>query len=461
MDIFYDICGFGKKGMECFGKYFILFVTFFYVQTYSLRAQVADRILAIVDKEVILESDLESQVEYLKKTEEIDDEHAIRCLVFENLLTNKLLLAKARLDSLKVSDEQVENEVNRRLSILVMQAGGESNFEQITKKSVLQFKIELRPKILEQMLIEQQKSKITENIKVTPKEVQVFFEQIPKDSLPYLPAEVEAYKIIVYPKASEESKQAAKLKIQDIRKQILGGSSFEDLAKFYSQDYESAKQGGYLGEFKKGQMVPEFEEVAFSLKENEISEVFETSYGYHIIKLHKILGDHCKASHILIVPEKGPQDEQKALERLKQIRQEIMDSLKFEVAASRYSEDAQSKMYGGMILNPSTGEPRVPIDQLDPEIYLTIDKMKEGDISEPKEFLPKNPSLSKGYQIIYLKKIYPPHKASLENDYGKFKQLTLQNKQMEALEKWFKKAKEQVYIEIKDSSCKQALENWQ
>lgn len=426
----------------------------------SIQAQVLDRILAVIDEDVILESELENQISYLKKMGEADEDGTLRCFVFETMLTNKLLLAKARLDSLKVNDEQVENELNRRLNMFIMQSGGETEFEKIVGKSILQFKIELRPKIKEQLLIEQQKNKITENVQVSPKEIRQFFNQIPVDSLPFLPAEVEVYQIVIIPKPSQENKEKAKAKLKNIRNQILAGSSFEDMARFYSEDYESAKQGGSLGEFKKGQMVPEFDDVVFSLKEGEISEVFETQYGYHIVKLHKIMGDRAKASHILIVPEKTPKDEELALEKLKKIRQEILDSTKFELAAVKYSDDLQSKMYGGLIMNPQTGEPRVPLDQLEPEIFLTIDKMQEGEISEPKEFYSKNPRIGKAYHIVYLKKKYPPHLANFETDYAKFKQAALQAKKMEVMEKWFQKAKEQVYIDIKDSECKQALENW-
>ncbi len=433
----------------------------FYIFYQPINAQILDRILAVIDEDVILESDLENQIAYLKKMGEKDEDGTLRCFVFENMLTNKLLLAKARLDSLKVSDEQVENELNRRLNMFIMQSGGEVEFEKIMGKSILQFKIELRPKIKEQLLIEQQKNKITENVQVTPKEIRQFFNQIPKDSLPYLPAEVEAYQIVIIPKPSQESKEKAKSKLKNIRNQILAGSSFEDMAKFYSEDIESAKQGGSLGEFKKGQMVPEFDDVVFSLKEGEISEVFETQYGFHIVKLHKIMGDRAKASHILIIPEKTNKDEELALEKIRKVRQEILDSTKFEIAAVKYSDDPQSKIYGGLIINPQNGEPRVPLDQLEPEVYLTIDKMNEGEISEPKEFYSKNPRIGKAYHIIYLKKKYQPHVASLDSDYAKFKQAALEAKKQEAIEKWFMKAKEQVYIDIKDHECKQALENWQ
>jgi len=437
---------------------FGLMCCFFIVQ--PINGQVLDRILAIVDEDVILETDLENQVSYLKKMGESDPDGTLRCFVFESMLSNKLLLAKARLDSLKVNDEQVENELNRRLNMFVMQSGGEAEFEKIMGKSILQFKIELRPKIKEQLLIDQQKNKITENVQITPKEIRQFFNQIPTDSLPFLPAEVEVYQIVIIPKPSQESKEKAKAKLKNIRSQILSGSAFEDMAKFYSEDVESAKQGGSLGEFKKGQMVPEFDEVVFSLKEGEISEVFETQYGFHIVKLHKIMGDRAKASHILIVPEKTSQDEEIALQKIQKILKEIKDSTKFEIAASKYSDDPQTRMYGGLIMNPQNGEPKIPLDLLEPEVYLTIDKMQEGEISEPKEYYSKNPRIGKAYQIVYLKKKYPPHVANLEQDYTKFKQAALEAKKMEIMEKWFIKAKEQVYIDIKDNQCKQALENW-
>jgi peptidyl-prolyl cis-trans isomerase SurA len=422
-----------------------------------LRAQPVDRIMAIVDNEIILLSDLNGQYEYAVKNGQKDD-GTLRCAIFEQALMSKLLLSKAKADSLKVSDDQVESEMKRRVDGMAAQLGSIQELEKVYRKSLPEIKVDLRTSIRDQLLTDQQRQKIFDAITATPKEVKEFFNKIPKDSLPYLPAEVELSHVMFKPVASEASKAEAKKRLSDIRAQIASGQmKFEQMARFYGMD-GTAQQDGYLGEFGRGMMTPEFEEVVYTLNEGAVSEVFETPFGYHIAKLHKKLGDRVTASHILIIPKILPEDEKIAMEKLMAIRRKILaDSMTFEYAAAEFSEDKRTKDNGGVFLS-NTGETRIPLDQLDADLYFKIDQMKVGDISEPVEY--RRPGEMKAFHIVKLRTRIPPHLASLKDDYQKFQNACIQAKQAEAMEKWLKKSRTQVFIEIKDNDCSQALQNW-
>ena len=452
-----------KKHGAVFKKYgavFCLLMIIFLLWGGVLFSQPIDKIVAVIDEAIILDSDIKNQYDYYLKNGQKDD-GTLRCTVFENMLTSKLLLAKAKLDSLVVSDEQVEGELNRRVDYMIAQMGSQAEFEKFNKKTLLETKLELRPKIKEQLLVEQQKNKIFNNIKITPKDIKEFYQSLPDDSLPFLPSEVEIKQILIKPKPTAEAKKEAKEKLENIRKQILDGETeLATQAKLYSDDPSSAKQGGLLPPFGHGQMTPEFEEFAFSMNVGDLSPVFETPYGYHILSVLEKTTETVKASHILIRPQITKGDENKTIEELKNIRDMVLrDSITFEKAAQKYSQDPQSKDNGGTVTNQK-GESNIPLDQLDAGLYFTIDPMGAGEISEPKEFISPQLGPDKYFQILYLKKRTLPHKANLKEDYPKFHQVTTQAKQAEALDEWFQNAKKQVFIEIKDQSCSQALENW-
>lgn len=420
---------------------------------------ILDSVVAVVGEKMILASEVENQYQFLIKNGEQDD-GTLRCRILENLITNYLLLRKAELDSLKVTDDQIEAELNRRIGLMVDQAGSVELIEEIYGKSLLELKQELRPKIKEQLLIEQQKQKILGKVHVTPKDVKTFFSRIPKDSLPYLPSEVVIARIVRYPRPSEESKEKLRRKLEAIRQEIgEGKATFEEMARRYSQDLATSEKGGYLGTFGKGEMVPEFEEMVFRLNPGEISMPFETPYGMHIVKLHSRVGNKVEASLILLKFTILPSDEEKCIQDLLRIRELIlMDSLTFAEAAKQYSEDPMTKDNGGQVYT-SNGEVRIPLDLLDAETYLAIDPLKENEISEPVPFT-SPAGLLKGYQILYLIKRYPPHQANLKDDYHKFLKLAKQFKQMEAIDKWMQRAVSEVFLEIRNPDCAQSLAQW-
>jgi len=417
-----------------------------------------DAVIAVVDNNIILKSELENQLIYLKSGGQKDD-GTLRCRTFEEMLSNKLLLAKAQLDSLTVSEDQVENELLRRIENFVHYFGSVEKLEENYRKSLVELKMELRPEVRELLLIEQQKSKITSDLKLTPREVEAYYKEIPKDSLPFLPAEVILHQILIVPPVSEEQKGIAKKKLLEIREEIVSGKmKFVEMAKKYSMD-GSGQQGGYLGEFGRGRMVPEFEEVVYNLKEGELSGVVESEFGFHLILLHKRLGEQVSASHILIRPYKDKNDEKKAIEKLKEIKAMIAtDTISFEKAATRFTQDKEGKSCGGCILSPASGEYRIPMDLLDADLFFKVDKLAQGQISEPLELIQRDGS--KAFHILYVKKKFPPHVANLKDDYAKLQQAALELKKSESIEKWFDTARKQVYIDVKYKECVNAIRTW-
>ncbi len=419
-----------------------------------------DKVVAVIDNEIVLYSDIENQVNYLVQSGRREDRAFLRCEVFDQLLQEKLLLVKAKLDSLEVGEDEVEREVDRRVQYYTAQAGSVQELEKIYKKSLIEIKVDLRNDVRNQLLAQEQRSKIFENIRATPIEVQEFFGKIPRDSLPLLPAEVEIAHILLKPKPSRASKDAARLKLEGIRSQIVSGElTFEQCARVYGMD-GTARQDGDLGEFGRGMMTSAFEEQVYLLNEKQLSPVFETEFGYHLVRLDRRLGDRVRARHILIIPQITAEDEQLCKDQLMRLRQRVMgDSISFEKAAAEFSQDPNSKDNGGLImLNGS--DMRIPLDQLESDLYFKIDQMKVGEISEPMEYVQRGGGREKAFHIVKLRDRLAPHQANLADDYQKFYNATVQSKRATELTSWFKRSRQQVFVEIKDIGCAQALQNW-
>ncbi|MEM7037931.1 MAG: peptidylprolyl isomerase [Bacteroidota bacterium] len=438
----------------------ILFIALFLTGFVALQAQSIDKIISIVGEDVILKSDVEAQYAYFKANGQKDD-GTMRCQILEKLIIEKLLLNKARQDSLEVTEEQVEGELQRKLDYFISGYGGVDKLEEIYRKPLIEIRADLRPDIKESLLIDKMRQKVVSGVKVTPREVKKFYEEIPVDSLPFLPAEVEMFHLVKRPTATDANKDRAHKALAEYRERIVAGKDdFGDIARKISRDFASAKAGGKLPEFGRGRMVPEFEEVAFKTKEGEVSKVFETDYGFHILRVDKRIGEVITAAHILVPPEITIEDDSTAMQSLRDIRAEIeeKDSLSFEKAAMRYTDDISTQSCGGCIKNPQTGEGRVPLDLLDADFYLKVDGMKEGEMTPPMEWI--QPDGKKAFHILYLKRRTPPHIANLEDDYQKLQQAALSTKQATELERWFERARKNIYIVIKDPDCREALSNW-
>ncbi|MHC1708347.1 MAG: peptidylprolyl isomerase [Bacteroidales bacterium] len=434
----------------------IVLLNLFFAKGISAQGQdkVIDQVVAVVAGYSILESDIQNQYLQYKMQGVIANVSDLRCTILENLLFQKLMLNQAEIDSITVTDEQVETELNRKLRYYIAQFGSEEKFVEFYKKPIPEFKEEFREIVREQNKIEQVQFNITKDIKITPSEVKSFFNRMPKDSIPLLNAEVEIGQIIKNPPISVAEKVRVKDKLNELRNRILKGEDFTTLAVLYSEDPGSSKKGGELGFVGRGELYPEFEAIAFNLKKNEVSEILETQAGFHIIQLIERKGDYINVRHILLQPKVSPEDLSQARQILEKASLKIKkDSLSFEKAALEYSDDP-SKTNGGLMVNMETGTTKFEMDQVDPAISFALDKMNVGDISQP--LVMRTDEGKQAYRIVYLKSRTSPHRASLKEDYDRIQQWALQEKNMKTIDKWISEKVSKTYVNIIDDykQCK-------
>ncbi|OKL39261.1 peptidylprolyl isomerase [Pontibacter flavimaris] len=406
-----------------------------------------DGIIAKVDNHVILRSDLEfGYLQYLTQSKQQPSEE-LKCQVFSSLLQDKLLLARAEIDSITVEDGMVASELDDRINYLASQVGGTERLEQYYNKSLRQLKDELRKTVREQLLMERMQREITSKVAVTPKEIKKYFNNIPKDSLPYFSTEVEIGQIVNIAEIGREQKQEARQKLEELRKRIVAGEDFATLAKQYSQDPGSAQDGGVLGFFKKKELVPEYEAAALRLEPGGISNVIESQFGFHLIQLIERRGQEFNTRHILIKPATATVDIAAASAELDSVRNLIMsDSLTFAQAAKEHSDDTNTKDNGGMLTSRATGTTYIPMDQVDPAIFFVIDTLEVGEISRPVAYT--TPDGKDAVRILYLKSKTQPHLANLTDDYQKIANAALAERRSKAVNEWFKKNISTVYIEV-------------
>ncbi|MBT1702643.1 peptidylprolyl isomerase [Chryseosolibacter indicus] len=407
---------------------------------------VVDEIIAKVDNYIVLKSDLEKVYQdYLANGGSPSME--TRCQYLAMLVRNKLMLAKAEIDSVVVLDAEVDANTQRRMDVILAQSGRTvDELEGLYGKTLEQIRNELRDQIREQMVVSKMEETITSGIAVTPSEVKKFFNKIPKDSLPYFSASVEVAQIVKIAKVSNEQKQKTRNQLLDIRSRILAGESFGALAKEFSDDPSALSNSGEMGWSARGRMVPEFEAMAFKLKPGEISMPFESAFGMHIMQLIERRGNEYNSRHILISPEPSAKDLQDVTHFLDSIRTLIVnDSLTFQKAAKEFSDDVPTKGNGGFFSDPDGGT-KLTVDELDPVVFFKIDSMKVGDISKPVAY--RTDDGKNAVRILYYKSRIPPHIASLEEDWHRIQAATLNEKKNRILQKWFEKAKADVFINI-------------
>ncbi len=407
---------------------------------------VVDEVIAKVDNYIVLKSELERF--YLEQlTAGAPQSQELKCQCLAALMRNKLMMAKAEIDSVIVADADVDANTQRRMDLILAQSGRSPNeLEELYGKTLEQIKAELRDQIREQMVVSKMESTITEGLTVTPAEVRRFFNKIPKDSLPYFSASVEVAQIVKMAESSEAQKQATRNQLLDLRTRILSGEDFTELARKYSDDPSVLSNGGDMGWVGRGRMVPEFEAMAFKLKEKEISMPFETDFGFHIMQLLGRRGNEYHSRHILISPKPSAQDLQRASAFLDSIRTLILaDSMTFESAAKEFSDDKDTKGNGGFFADEEGGI-QVAIDELDPIVFFKVDSMSVGDISTPMTY--RTNDQKDAVRILYYKSRIPPHQASLEKDYHRIQRATLNEKKSKVLQRWFAKAREDVFIDL-------------
>lgn len=442
----------------------LLLLAIIFVQLLQAQPNVADEIIAHVGNTIILRSELEEQIVRTKaETGYSGDMNTLRCQVLQQLLVQKLILHQAKVDSTKLSDEEVENELDRRLRYYINMVGSAEAFEKYYGKTPLQFKDDFRDNIHDVMLIERKQEEITSKVKVTPAEVKQFFNQIPKDSLPKFDAEVEMSEIVVKPQVAKAQKEKAYNDLADLRRRIIEKTDeFSTLAVIYSNDPGSASRGGDLGVVERGRMVPEFEAAAFKLKTvGDISPIIETQYGYHIIQLEEKLADKVRIKHILIKPKITAEELNNAVNMLDTIRISIVNKkYSFEHAVEKYSQSEMSKSSGGIMVNPQSGDNSFKINDLDKDQYLAIDTLNIGDITKP--FLSINQMGEQEYKLIKLNSRTTPHVANLEMDYNKMNNAALAQKKQQTLLTWIETAIKNKYIKINTpiANCDE-LKDWQ
>lgn len=433
--------------MKKFGLTVIGFLLLFSV---SKAQRTVDKIAGVVGSSIILQSDIEQQyAQYLVAGNQPNP--AVKCQVMQNLLTQKILAAQAVIDSVSVKEDEVDNEIDRRMRNMIQRAGGQDRLEQFLGRSVIQYKDEIRNEIRESMVADRMRAKITEKVSVTPLEVKNYFEKIPKDSLPTFNKEVEVGVIAFNPTLTKEEKAAARQKAEDLLARVKKGEDFGNLARLYSQDPGSSIEGGDLGFFDRNTMAKEFTAWAFKLKAGEISPVFETEFGFHFLQVIERRGEQVHARHILVIPQLT----QASLDRAKSKADSIYTlmtknkQVDFSAAAGYYSDDKETKYNGGMMLNADNVQARttfIPTDKLDPQIALVIDTMKVGHISAPVLFTGQD--TKKSYRIFYLKTVVDAHKANLAQDFPKIKDAAYNDKLNRTVSEWFEKKRKENYIRI-------------
>jgi len=357
------------------------------------------------------------------------------------------MLAKAEIDSVVVLDAEVDMNTQNRMDMILAQSGRTvDELEVLYGKTMEQVRLELREQIREQMIVSRMEEELTKGIVVTPSEVKKFFNRIPKDSLPYFSASVEVAQIVKIAKVNSAQENETKGELISIRNRILAGEDFNKLAKDYSDDPSVIQNGGEMGWSGRGRMVPEYEAMAFKLKPNEISMPFKSPFGIHIMQLIERRGNEYNSRHILMSPKPSQGDLDAAKGYLDSMRILIVnDSIKFQAAAKEYSDDVATKGNGGFFSDNSGGL-QLTVDELDPIVFFKLDSMKVGDVSKPITY--RTDDGKDAVRILFYKARIAPHQASLEQDWTKIQAATLNEKKEKILEKWFQKARMDVFINI-------------
>ena len=410
------------------------------------QTQVADKIVGVVGNKIILQSDINQQFIGEKQNNPNLPDSA-KCTMLYTMLAQQILVEQAGRDSVIVSDEEVESNLDNRLRSWIQDAGGKEKLEEASGRTIYQLKDDYRDFFKDKMTAERMQSQIMHNVKITPQEVEAFFNKIPKDSLPPFPASVVVGQIVVKPKVDPEIEQLAKEKLEGIRKEIVdNGKSFATMAGIYGMD-DTKDRGGEL-EINRKDVDPQFVSAAYRLQPGEISPVIKTKFGFHIIQMIRRMGEEAKERHIVIVPEITNVDLQKTLKKLDSVRSDLVSGkLAFPEAVGKYSTDDQSKMTGGMVYDQAGGT-SLGIDQLDPEMARSVGEMKVGEYSQPQIFTDNPYTKTRACRILYLKGRTDPHILNLKDDYAKIQQKALEFKQNEFMSKWVGDRISTYYIKI-------------
>lgn len=398
---------------------------------------VADKIVGIVGDKIILRSDVYNDILDRQRRNEPVPENA-PCMILDQILIIKALVLQAEKDSIVVGDEEIEALLENQVRGFINMYGSREALEEIAGRTIYQIKEDFRTSFREKKLAERMREKVVENLKITPLEVKQYWDKIPKDSLPFYESEVEVGEIVIYPKASRDFEKLAMDELAEYKRQIESGSSkIETLASLYTDDPGSKQTGGqYTISRNEKSWDPAFVNHAFRLKDGQVSPVFKSKFGYHIIQMVNRSGDDAIVRHILRIPKVTDAETNEALAKLDSVRAKLMaGTMSFGEATAKYSEDEAAKYFAGLKQAPQTGGSFLTMDMLDKDLVLMLDKMKVGEYSKPVAYTDEN--RKKATRIVYLKSRTEPHRENMKDDYNRIAQRALEMKKGIALEKWF------------------------
>jgi len=417
------------------------------VEKIQLKRAKVDGIIATVGDYLVLDSDIDKA--FLELSSQGNSiKNITRCQMLGKILEDKLYAHQAVQDSIIVKDEEVKEKMNEQVNYMVEQIGSMDKVVQYFKKnSEEEFRAELFDIIKTNKLTAEMQKKIIDKVEITPEETRNFFKAIPQSDVPLFGAEMEVAQIVITPKISDEEKQKVIKRLKEIKGEVLAGASFKTRAVIYSDDRGSASSGGYYKINRKTQFVKEFKDVAFSLAEGEISEPFETEYGYHIIMVEKIKGQEVELRHILMMPKVSDQALKDAKEKINLIKKRIENGeITFEEAARTLSDEKETRANGGVLINPKTQDTHFELTKMDPSLYSQVSNLKNGAITPA--ILDDDPRAGKKYKIITVTKRIDEHPADYGRDYIKIKDLALKEKQIKAIAKWTEEKIKETYIKI-------------
>lgn len=435
---------------------FASILLFNFSTSFSQNSKVTDRIIAIVNDRIVLKSDVDEEVANFLRQAELEEADVqfsedMWYSVLQSMVDNYVLLEKAKIDSVVISDDIVNRQMDMRIQQLIRQAGSERALERAFDKSIIQLRADFREQFREQLTAQRVQSLKVESIKITRPEVIEFFNSIPEGQMPTIPEQVGVSQIVSIPPPLEDARNEAFNLASSLRDSILNhDKTLEELARRHSDD-GSAARGGLLPMLPMDDLVSSYSAAAAALEPGGISEVVETQFGFHVIKLIAREGDNIETSHILIRVDNELVDEQQAIDKLTAIRDSVLiHGENFADMARRHSEDEETKVFGGRILDPQTGRRLMAINRLEPSLYrivLLLDE--EGQISEPRPYNPPRQDVTRAFRIVRLDRHIPEHVANLDVDYDQIRELALRRKQNQVMQKWIEDLRDEVYVEFK------------
>jgi len=430
-------------------------------QISNAQDKVIDQIVAVVGSNPILKSDIETQAIQMQ-AQGVTTQGDQKCEILEQLLEQKLLLAEADLDTLIiVSDNQINQQMDRRMNYFIENIGSEKEVEKYFSKTINQLKAEMSETIKEQLKTEQMQAKIISKVTATPSEVRQFFRQLPAKDIPEIGSQLEYAQITILPTITEKEDLEVKAKLRDFKKRVENGDNFATLAIMYSEDPGSARNGGEMDYVGRAMLDPAFATEAFNLKPNQVSKVVKSEFGYHIIQLIDRKGEKIKCRHILLRAKVDPKELELAKNRIDSIADFVRKGkITWEQATFLYSSDKSTRNNGGLVTSQRTGSSKFEVSELDPDVSKVITTMNIGETSHP--FITIDDKQRQVYKIVKLNNKTTAHKANLQEDYQSLSELFLAKKKDEVYRKWIAKQQAKTYIHVDDTfaNCNFKLKSW-